>query len=331
MESASPGAWTNRSATAGLYATGAGQVKGFAGKPAHARTAWRRCICYDGVPHGHFRPAGPQRPAERNLRRSSGRRLHLHPGPAHHRPPRLHAPGPADLGALPRLLPDVSRPRRVGPLPGHRVDPIGLLDHPAYAHDPRDDRRAARARDRGTRCPRAVRAARAHRPPHPAHLALRVGDRGGDLPDAVRRALGDLHARRPLPGPPGPVLEFRAAREMPRRRDSRMAHAATLSEVERFENQLTPGWGKLMMWIFLCSDAMSFAGLLAAYGAVRLGSSDWPNPAQILDVPLTAINTFILICSSVTMVKALSAIKHGNKSGMLLWLAGTILGGATFL
>lgn len=110
-----------------------------------------------------------------------------------------------------------------------------------------------------------------------------------------------------------------------------MAHAATLSEVERFENQLTPGWGKLMMWIFLCSDAMSFAGLLAAYGAVRLGSSDWPNPAQILDVPLTAINTFILICSSVTMVKALSVIKHGNKSGMLLWLAGTILGGATFL
>lgn len=110
-----------------------------------------------------------------------------------------------------------------------------------------------------------------------------------------------------------------------------MAHAATMNEVERFENQLTPGWGKLMMWIFLCSDAMSFAGLLAAYGAVRLGSSDWPNPAQILDVPLTAVNTFILICSSVTMVKALSAIRHGNRKGLLLWLAGTILGGSTFL
>ena len=110
-----------------------------------------------------------------------------------------------------------------------------------------------------------------------------------------------------------------------------MAHAATMNEVERYENQLTPGWGKLMMWVFLCSDAMSFAGLLATYGAVRLGSIDWPNPATILDVPLTAVNTFILICSSVTMVKALSAIRHGNRKGLLLWLAGTILGGSTFL
>lgn len=110
-----------------------------------------------------------------------------------------------------------------------------------------------------------------------------------------------------------------------------MAHAATMNEVERYENQLTPGWGKLMMWVFLCSDAMSFAGLLATYGAVRLGSSDWPNPATVLDVPLTAVNTFILICSSVTMVKALSAIRHGNRKGLVLWLAGTILGGSIFL
>ncbi len=110
-----------------------------------------------------------------------------------------------------------------------------------------------------------------------------------------------------------------------------MAHAATMSTIDRHENQLTPGWGKLMMWIFLCSDAMSFAGLLAAYGAVRLGSSDWPVPASKLDVPLTAVNTFILICSSVSMVKALSAIKHGNRTGLLGYLGLTILGGAAFL
>src|SRR6266705_2648904 len=109
-----------------------------------------------------------------------------------------------------------------------------------------------------------------------------------------------------------------------------MAHAATMNDVERYENQLTPGWGKLMMWVFLCSDAMSFAGLLAAYGAVRLGSSDWPVPATHLGVPLTALNTFILICSSVTMVKALSAIKHGDQKGLLGYLGATMLGGATF-
>ncbi len=111
-----------------------------------------------------------------------------------------------------------------------------------------------------------------------------------------------------------------------------MAHAATMTDVrESYENPLTPGWGKLMMWIFLCSDAMSFAGLLAAYAAVRMGNPEWPVPASQLDVPLTALNTFILICSSVTMVKALSAIKRGSRKGLLLWLVGTIIGGSTFL
>lgn len=111
-----------------------------------------------------------------------------------------------------------------------------------------------------------------------------------------------------------------------------MEHAATMSRPrEMYEAPLTPGWGKLMMWFFLCSDAMSFAGLLAAYAAVRMGNPAWPVPAEHLDVPLTAINTFILICSSVTMVKALSAIRHGSRKGLVLWLLGTIVGGSTFL
>jgi heme/copper-type cytochrome/quinol oxidase subunit 3 len=111
-----------------------------------------------------------------------------------------------------------------------------------------------------------------------------------------------------------------------------MSHAATMTHVQdSYETPLTPGWGKLMMWIFLCSDAMSFAGLLAAYAAVRMGSPDWPVPASKLDVPLTALNTFILICSSVTMVKALSAIKRGDRKAFLLWLLGTMIGGSTFL
>ncbi len=111
-----------------------------------------------------------------------------------------------------------------------------------------------------------------------------------------------------------------------------MAHAATMSHPrEMYEAPLTPGWGKLMMWFFLCSDAMSFAGLLAAYAAVRMGNPAWPVPAEHLDVPLTAVNTFILICSSVTMVKALSAIRRGSQKGLVLWLLGTIVGGSTFL
>ena len=50
-----------------------------------------------------------------------------------------------------------------------------------------------------------------------------------------------------------------------------------------------------------------------------------------LDPIITGINTFILIVSSFTMVRALDAIGRGNQAGLKLWLGATILGGATFL
>ena len=102
--------------------------------------------------------------------------------------------------------------------------------------------------------------------------------------------------------------------------------------VEPAESPLTPeSWGKLGMWIFLAGDAMSFGTLLAGYGALRAGSTDWPNPASVLGIPLTAFMTFLLICSSLTMVKALSAIKHGDSKGLRNFLLLTILGGVIFL
>ncbi len=110
-----------------------------------------------------------------------------------------------------------------------------------------------------------------------------------------------------------------------------MAHASTMDHPESYESPLTPGWGKLMMWVFLCSDAMSFAGLLAAYGSVRMFDPNWPDPSAKLGIPLTALNTFILICSSVTMVKGLSAIQHGDRKGLVRFLLLTIAGGLTFL
>jgi cytochrome c oxidase subunit III len=95
---------------------------------------------------------------------------------------------------------------------------------------------------------------------------------------------------------------------------------------------LSPNWGKIMMWLFLMSDAMSFAGLLCAYAAVRMSNpAVWPVPSSILGVPLTALNTFILICSSVTMVKAVSAIQKGDVVGLKRFLKWTMLGGASFL
>ncbi len=99
-----------------------------------------------------------------------------------------------------------------------------------------------------------------------------------------------------------------------------------------YEPSLTPdSLGKLGMWLFLISDAMSFGALLAAYGAIRASAAEWAPPSEVLGIYLTAGMTFLLICSSVTMVKALEAIQNGNQSRMCAYLGLTILGGVIFL
>lgn len=115
-----------------------------------------------------------------------------------------------------------------------------------------------------------------------------------------------------------------------------MSHAAVMDPShhgpEPAESPLTPeSWGKLGMWVFLAADAMSFGGLLAGYGALRLYSHDWPNPAQTLGISLTAFMTFLLIVSSFTMVQALSAFRRGNTARAKLFLLLTAAGGAAFL
>ena len=98
------------------------------------------------------------------------------------------------------------------------------------------------------------------------------------------------------------------------------------------DTPLTPeSWGKLGMWLFLAGDAMSFGGLLAGYGALRAGATDWPKPDTILGIPLTSAMTFLLICSSVTMVYSLSAIKKGEQKRAIKYMAATVFGGILFL
>ena len=85
-----------------------------------------------------------------------------------------------------------------------------------------------------------------------------------------------------------------------------MAQAQTLTHgaVEPAETPLTPeSWGKLGMWIFLAGDAVGFGVLLAGYGAARAAAADWPSPAVHLGINIPGVMTFLLICSSVTMVK----------------------------
>ncbi len=91
--------------------------------------------------------------------------------------------------------------------------------------------------------------------------------------------------------------------------------------------------GKMAMWLFLGSEIMFFTGLIGAYIVERFGQGvdNWPDPAQALNVPLTAANTFLLICSSVTLVWGLQNIQLGNRSKGSWGLLLTTLLGAMFV
>lgn len=97
-----------------------------------------------------------------------------------------------------------------------------------------------------------------------------------------------------------------------------------------------PGIGvynmKLGMWVFLLSEVMFFTSLIGAYIILRFARPEaFAEPGEVLNVPLTALNTFILICSSVTMVKAFAAIQQGDQDGLKRWLMATAIIGALFV
>ncbi|MBI4000028.1 MAG: heme-copper oxidase subunit III [Candidatus Omnitrophica bacterium] len=89
---------------------------------------------------------------------------------------------------------------------------------------------------------------------------------------------------------------------------------------------------KLGMWIFLASEIMFFTGLIGAYIVLRFANiNTWPHPSTILNIPLTGINTFILICSSATLVLGLASVQRGYKEGLHVGLFLTVLLGSVFL
>ncbi len=99
---------------------------------------------------------------------------------------------------------------------------------------------------------------------------------------------------------------------------------------------------KLAVWLFLATEVMFFSAIIGAAWTVRLrdtasydagvaGILPWATSGQILNVPGTAVATFILICSSLTMVEALAAIEQGDQKRLRIFLLATMLLGITFL
>ncbi|MAE65091.1 MAG: cytochrome oxidase subunit III [Phycisphaeraceae bacterium] len=89
--------------------------------------------------------------------------------------------------------------------------------------------------------------------------------------------------------------------------------------------------GKIVMWLFLGSEVMFFTGLIGAYIVLRAGQPAWPAPDRNLNIPLTAVNTFFLICSSVTLVWALQSYQRNEPGKGKLGLLATTLIGALFV
>ena len=106
---------------------------------------------------------------------------------------------------------------------------------------------------------------------------------------------------------------------------------------------LNASYGKMMMWFFIVSDALTFSGFLVAYGFSRFKNiNSWPIADEVfthfpflhgIDAPMyyVALMTFILIFSSVTMVLAVDAGHHMNKAKVTFYMLLTIIGGAIFV
>lgn len=124
-----------------------------------------------------------------------------------------------------------------------------------------------------------------------------------------------------------------------------MSHAQQLKGKDKWKGGVLPfnvNFGKLMMWFFLVTDALTFTAFLVAYGYQRYRHEGiWPKAENVFthfpflhgDHPLlyVALMTLILILSSVTMVLAVESGQRMNKKGVKKWMILTIIGGLIFL
>jgi cytochrome c oxidase subunit 3 len=90
--------------------------------------------------------------------------------------------------------------------------------------------------------------------------------------------------------------------------------------------------GKLFLWLFLSTEIMFFAALIGTFIVIRFGAVVWPVPHAVhLSEPIGAFNTFVLICSSVTIVLCFEAARVNKAATAKLWMALTLALGCVFL
>jgi cytochrome o ubiquinol oxidase subunit 3 len=87
----------------------------------------------------------------------------------------------------------------------------------------------------------------------------------------------------------------------------------------------------LGFWIYLMSDALLFATLFATFGVLSTSYAGGPTPREIFELPIVALNTAILLVSSITYGFAMLAMERGRLRSTQIWLAVTGLLGAAFV
>ena len=112
------------------------------------------------------------------------------------------------------------------------------------------------------------------------------------------------------------------------------AHAPKDGETPAFymtEEYHPEGSTMLGFWIYIMSDCLIFAVLFATYAVLGHNYAAGPSPADLFELPLVAVNTAMLLLSSITYGFAMLAMEKDDKSGTLMWLTITGIFGAIFI
>ncbi|WP_211452982.1 cytochrome o ubiquinol oxidase subunit III [Collimonas antrihumi] len=99
-----------------------------------------------------------------------------------------------------------------------------------------------------------------------------------------------------------------------------------------FVREHHPENGTLLgFWLYLMSDCLVFACLFATYAVIGRNYAGGPTGAELFDLPLVAINTTLLLLSSITYGFAMLEMQRKRQGATLAWLAVTGLFGACFI
>jgi cytochrome c oxidase subunit 3 len=106
----------------------------------------------------------------------------------------------------------------------------------------------------------------------------------------------------------------------------------TLSTWAGGQSPFATGPKKLGMWLFVISDSLTFAALLVCYTYLRMASPAWPAPFRFFpSIVLASVMTLVLLSSSLTMVRAVEAMRAADSRAAVRWLLVTLAAGLLFV